>query len=404
MNKKNAVSAILVTSFLFFLFCGKGREENPDVNVIHNDKTPGEPSVSLVFHPDESFGTICDEAWAYPTKLLPDDEGNIYVFDDGAEKPTFYRFDESGRLTLTKSFNRGQGPGELGMMNPYFDSSGCLHIFDRYSHRLIVLDEDFEYKDMVKFETNLFHVQADSNNFIYGFAMGTPNEEQRKPPIVFPEYLGRFSADGNLLSKIFDYTTFSIRISGSKGIIYAYPRYGIHRISGENEIYYAQSDLYEINIKDSHGILLKKIIKEADKILITDSDIRRNIQFGGPIPTGREFETAAASEHKPYIDDFLILDNGYLLVMTYEYDDGEHDTVRADLFDETGRFLTKVDVPGYYGAYSPFLWMKKAKAVQGDYFYTIRENETGEVYCLRRYRMELRGIELSSSAASSARE
>jgi hypothetical protein len=86
----------------------------------------------------------------------------------------------------------------------------------------------------------------------------------------------------------------------------------------------------------------------------------------------------------------IILENNFLLVLTYKYDDGNHNTILADLFDEKGIFVSTVEVPTYFSPYisDPGFFKSNTNALyRRNYFYTITMDEDSEKFTLTRYRI-----------------
>ena len=255
MNKIFQLCLIFVLIVSLFVACQKGQDNSlDDIKTINNEDIPQKPSLSISFKEDFTLR----ENWIGPAKLLPDDKGNLFVFDEEDKNPTIYKFNNSGELIQKKSFNKGQGPGDFNFMDPDFSSEGKLCIFDKLSRRLTILDNNLEFTDSIKLEKSLFYFRLDSNDFIYGFYSGVPDIEQRKNHEM-SKILAKFSPEGGHPRKIFEYSAKFPFMKDGVLYIYLYGPSCIFKIDESNNIYYAETGKYEINIFSPSGKMIKKI-------------------------------------------------------------------------------------------------------------------------------------------------
>lgn len=380
---KKLICFILILSS-FFLYigvlnisCQKGKEEKEEgyVKVITNEGRPQNPSLSLTFVENLS---ITKEGWL-PAEIEVDDEDNIYVFVE--TEMSIYKFDALGNGILKKAFPKGQGPGDFNFMDPYISSDGKLYIYDKMLRKITTLNKNCEIQETIKIEGLAYILRIDSKgNMIFWVGKSSPSGHKH--------VLSKFSSSGKLLYEIFEYFTPSPEINEEK-MIFSWPLYftsGIYKLDSDDNIYYAVTDKYEINVVSSEGQLVKRIEKTSQSRKVTKKDIESvtpSVKETAPFKT-----KFIAPEHVPYIADFFILDNKYLLVVTHEngYD---KETLVADLFDEKGIFQTRVEVPKYYQ------WnidistsiMKKKAVYKKNHFYTIEADGSEENFYVKRYKM-----------------
>ena len=165
-----------------------------------------------------------------------------------------------------------------------------------------------------------------------------------------------------------------------------YDTSGMFKLDPDDNVYFAMSDKYEINIVSPQGQSVKKIVKEGQSRKVTKRDIEiLTPPTNGASPYKIEY---IAPEHVPYIADFFILDNKHLLVITHE-NDYDEETLAGDLFDEKGVYQTKVNVPKYYGwyRYTEFFGIKKNALYKKSHLYTIESDENEENFYIKRYKM-----------------
>lgn len=347
-------------------------QSTKDVITITNENKPQGPLIYLKFEKDLA---ITKELWD-PSRLLIDDEENIYVYSDKA----LIKFNPQGVELSIKQLPRGQGPGEFRSSDPYFSTDGLLYIFDTMHRRLTVMDKNYEIQRMqkVNFLGDIFRLDSRSNMyFLVGKAL--PKTRMRNKVV-----LTKLSPSGKLLHEIDSYETGVQRdVSGVLHSFYYGPQMR-YKIDSRDNIYYAMSDKYEINILSPEGRLIKKILKKGNSRKITDKEIEKY----NPRPKSKSGRSVIdMPKHMPFIADIFVLDNGYLLVVTYENSD-DTPTLAGDLIDEKGVYRARVQVPKYHYWYWLFQATKSMAVYKNNNFYTIEADEDEENYWVKRYRMD----------------
>ncbi len=395
MGGKSRIIYLCICLLLNSTYCNRRSEKGSQTQQAYGTgKLSTKASVadlSLVFAEDLDF----KESWIWPTKLLINAEQELYVFDDEDKYPTIYRFDRSGKLLSKNSFHRGQGPGDFAFMDPAFARADRMYIFDRSIRRLSLLDSALSVKKTVVFERSLFDIKTDGQGFIYGFFYGEQTRDQVRTQ-TNPIILGRFSDNGNLVSEIARYEeTLITKVDESTLQENFYVPYGIYKISDDGRIYFAASNERGIRVFDSKLRLLKTIPLITKMSEIRKEDIERTkLRIYGPGYPARErmffkLQFGSALKYKPFIEDFFILENGYLLVLNYEHDDINHNGICADVYDDFGRHITRVTVPGYFNRYSSKTAYMKTRALKDNYLYTIEGEYGGDEFFVKRYRISL---------------
>lgn len=72
--------------------------------------------------------------------------------------------------------------------------------------------------------------------------------------------------------------------------------------------------------------------------------------------------------------------------MTFE-NNYEEKTLAGELFDESGIFQTRVEVPKYYGWFDLMGPIDSFACVKKDHFYKIETDESEEHFYVKRYKM-----------------
>ncbi len=378
---------VLISLFLFNISCRKEKEsQEGDTEIIVNEDAPQNPSLSLRFEENLS---ITREGW-WPADVVVDDEENIYVF--GEAENFIYKFDSQGNEIFKKVFPKGQGPGDFNFMDPYFSSDGKFYLFDKVPQRITILNKACEIQDSTEIKGRRFLLRMDSKGNMFFFVskiLPIPKTSEMVDKAYIKKVLTKYTPSGKLLNELFEFNSPGVERRDREKMISYWPLFdtsGMYKLDSDDNVYFAMSDKYEINIVSPQGKLVKKIVKEGQSRKVTKRDVEiLTPPTNGASPYKIKY---IAPEHMPYITDFFILDNKYLLVITHE-NDYDEETLAGDLFDEKGVYQTKVNVPKYYGCfrYTEFYGIKKKGLYKKNHFYTIESDEYEENFCVKRYEM-----------------
>ena len=351
-------------------------KEAEDLHVIVNKNRPENPALSLKFEEDLS---LTREGW-WPSKVLVDDEENIYVSQ--VKGNMIYKFDSKGNEILKKEFPKGQGPGEFTSMAPRFSSDGRFFIYDRRQLRLTIMNSNYEIQNTLKFNEYrwVFHLDSEANMYFWVVKFLPRTKDANRVVLT------KFSLSGEIIHEVFEYI-WSIYAVDGKRIEHKHPLYkpyGMYKLDSRNNVFYAMSCTYEINVISPEGKKIKKIVKKGQSRKITDKEIKKAMSF---FPfASKPSNMIAIPEFMPYIADFFIMENTYILVITFE-DDFDKRTLAGDLFDENGIFQARVEVPKYYRWFDLMGPGNSNALVKGNHFYTIEADETEENFYVKRYKI-----------------
>ncbi len=106
----------------------------------------------------------------------------------------------------------------------------------------------------------------------------------------------------------------------------------------------------------------------------------------GKIPSKYKF---SLPKYYPFICNFFILQNNFLLVLTYENDNICFDSIKGDIFNEKGEYISKVEAPFYFDPYLSEHGHKEntSALLKGEYFYTlVVDKDTGKT-SIKRYKL-----------------
>lgn len=370
-----AVIALLFTS------CQKEKEEATqkiktaeEFEVVENENKPQGPPVLLKFVEDLS---ITEEGW-WPRNIMVNEK---YIYVLIGKEYQLIKYDHDGIEVSRKIFREGQGPGEFQIMDPCLSSDGSLFIADFSQHRLTVMDKEYKIQKISKLDLYGMAFRLDPKGNLYFLTIKYLPEQPSQNKVV----LAKYAPSGSTLYEIDEYiwgpTYNTIKGKYLDELFRPQLKY---KIDSHDNIYYAMTDKYEINKVSSEGELIRKIKKKGQTRKVTQEDIDKAM----PSPSGAsrvkyEYNIPA---HMPCIADLFILDNGYLLVVTFENDIGDS-TLGGDLFDDKGIYSARIQIPKYY-RWDYLLMPSKNYAISSkNYFYTLEASEDEKDFYVKRYKM-----------------
>lgn len=345
-----------------------------DFSEIVNEAQPRAPLLEVQFVLDL---TLRQEAWT-PHALLVDKAGAIHVFS--GKNNTLTRFDAAGRETLRKDFKAGQGPGEFGFFDPEFTPDGKLLVLDGRQRRLTTFDKGFNLLGMSKIGLwgDNFLLDSASNMFflVMKFLPGTRDRQLL--------VLTKCSPEGRLLHEIHEYEWGLTR--DGRGVYHgdAYRTQVKYQVDAQDDLWYAATDRYEIHVISPGGQLVRRIVKKSEPRKLTDEEVA---EFRPKDP--RSMVVNDIPDRVPPIAGLFLLDQGLLLVITWESLESERDLV-GDVFDGQGVFRARVRVPKYDGWNFHMAPSMPLAMAHGGYFYTVETPEDGEETLVRRYKVIIR--------------
>ncbi|MGA2531440.1 MAG: hypothetical protein ABSG19_00245 [Candidatus Aminicenantales bacterium] len=343
----------------------------PDFIEVTNDEKPRPPLVDVKFVLDL---TLRQEGWS-PHALLVDNGGAIHVFS--GKDNTLTRFDAAGRETLRRDFKSGQGPGEFGFFDPGFTQDGRLLVLDGRQRRLTAFDGDLKLLGISRVALWGDNFRLDSLSSMYLMVMKfLPNTRDRQLLV-----LTKCSPEGKPVYEIHEYEWGLYR--DSTGIYHgqAFRSQVKYQIDARDNLWYVATDRYEIHIVSPEGKLVRRIIKKGDPRKLTGAEIE-GIKTKDP----RSKVVYDVPERVPPIADLFLLDQGYVLVVTFE-SQPESGELIGDIFDGQGIFRARARVPKYDGWNFLMAPSKPLALARGGFFYTVETPEGGDDTVVKRYKI-----------------
>jgi hypothetical protein len=363
INKKNVAPIILFLSFLLvFVSCQKKEaewkgtiEEMDGVTVIKNPKEPmyGEDVFSLEEELSIGEAEGREEYMFSPIRSIAvDGEDRIYVLETrGALVKVF---DRNGEYLRTIG-RRGQGPGELNVPIALSITNDNTVAVEDFMRGITFYSPEGEFIKSLS-AARYFFIGAITNS---------------QGSIVARTRISDSEKTGYEL-KMFDSslehpkTLMTITSLRSNSIEIFSPNL-FWQAGKDGSVVVGYSQNYELQVFNSEGELVKKIIKDNDPVEISQSQIEEATKV---IPSDRKLDIP-----KFYcaFQRFTMDDEGKIFVQTYEKTEDE-EGFYYDVFNSEGKFMAKIPLK-----IRPRVWKKKK-------LYSIEEDEEGYQY-IKRYKI-----------------
>lgn len=292
-----------------------------------------------------------------------DNEGNIFALDSKEDKIKV--FDKYGKHLRTFG-KKGPGPGEWqAPSRMHLTPDGKLAILDSRNNRIAFYSLRGEcLSEISTARWQFLQLRIDSRSHIYADNLAFSNKG-------VSQKLLKFDSGLNLLATVAE------NQSDTKlpRINIMTDRFVYDLIQGD-QLAWAYTTRYEIQILNPEGKTIKKIVKDYDPIDITERDKREIIKerYGeeGP-PQGMILEFPP---HFYPIFSIVVDDKGWFYVRTHEKDSKGNYSI--DVFNSEGIYSTKFSLPA----------IDILSVVRKDKLYSfVYENEEG-IPQVKRYRLE----------------
>jgi len=327
---------------------------------VQNPKEPIHSGPVLSISLDWTIGGIKTnkrDLFSYPKDLAVDPEGNVYVLDslDRAVK----KYDQAGRFVWSIG-RTGQGPGEFQGIPyglSYHPLAKSLMVMDP-AGRLSWFLPDGGFIRSVKLSQGIvFSALCDSAGKIY----------LRKDAQDGTHRLIVLDAEGRgVLSEI-------MKIPQKSGGNPFGP-YGSWTIDAMDSLIYGFGEPYELQVFDSGGRLIRKIVKLYDPVRIPKFMLDK--YRATDVPPGLTLPRVTRT-HMPAFGNFFVDDRGRLFVHTWDgTSEGREELY--DIFDADGRFFGRVSLNLRFYRDGHVCVLRKDK------LYALEEGEE-EVGIVRRY-------------------
>jgi hypothetical protein len=298
-----------------------------------------------------------DNWFSFLNALAVDDAGNIYTLDP---KDVRIRvFDPDGKHL--RSFGRkGQGPGEFsGPGSLRILPDNILEVFDVLNSRLSYFTLDGKsLRDVPMARLGFFKIDAK------GFFCLHRREPKGNRMV---EELVKLDPD---LKRVL--TIHSFEHPWNPRLINPFPETYLFEPLKTSETVWMITSEYKINVIDSEGKLIRRIVKDYNPVKITAADREKYLMAE---PQDQKYEFPQSYPPANWVNGLIIDDAGWIYLRTYEKDD--QGRIYHDVFDQDGRFVGRLCIPE----------SERASVIMKNKIYClISESEEG-IPLVKRYRM-----------------
>ncbi len=271
-----ALTLILAVGLAILVFCpthsyGQKIKTENGIPVVYNPKEPvnikGSPT-QLILRPDLLIGEEAgDEKYMFSElrSVQVDDQGNIYVLDWKDIKIKV--FDAQGKY-LRAFGKKGQGPGEIQMPSRMvMTRTGKLVLLDSANRRIAFYSPAGEcQKELGSAKWNFIRTRVDSRSYIYG-------DDFNFGPKGLSERLLKFDPELNLVSTVFEFFN---ELAPPR--INPLPDRFVYEILSDDRLIWALTSKYELNVIDRDGRPVRKIVKDYERVKVTEEDQKKMIK------------------------------------------------------------------------------------------------------------------------------
>jgi hypothetical protein len=326
---------------------------------------PGNPK-GIRLEPELTIGreNDPDKSMIFAIRAIQVDAGGkIYVLDDKTGQVKVYAPDGGHLRTFGQ---KGQGPGELQSPSRMtMTPDGNLCFLDSGNSRVSIFSpEGACLKETPMTQWRPFRFLPDSRGFGYGDVLDLKDG--------VADILAKMDAK---LNKVATIATLVIAANPNDKMV-AIEMYRLtYQVDRDDQIIWASTGEYEINVVDPDGKPVKKIIRDFDKKDYGKTEKDRLIKqyFQGQNPPADA--DLFFPPHQPVLYYFILDDEGRFYVRTYEADGPGR--FFYDVFDKEGRYFARFALPEE----EMLMVVKKGKA-----YCSIQENKDG-IPQVKRYAM-----------------
>jgi hypothetical protein len=307
------------------------------VRIVRNPKTPvagpgGAPAaVSLVEDLVIGNDTTREDHWfGFLNSLDVDASGNIYTVDPKNIRIRIFAPDGS----LVKAFGReGQGPGEFSGPGGIIAAvDGTFAVSDVLNGRISYFTrEGAHVKDTLYGTYRIVGLVIDGRSNLYAVHVNSPIGDKQTWELI------KFDPDLKPLL-----TIHSISIPFKLRVVNLIPDRLFFALAGDDRLAWMVSNDYAVQVVDSSGKAVMKIIKDRDPQKFTEKDRDKLIKARFPNGAPPQFEIQTP-EYFPAASGFMTDDKGRIYVRTYDTDG--RGGVAMDVFDADGLYVARFFVP-----------------------------------------------------------
>jgi hypothetical protein len=343
MNMRKGRAIFVVLSSLAIIVSAlagqyKVKTEN-GVTIVTNGKKPDPPKGSPTKLVLEEIYTVGggdapDSSFVEISALDVLKDGTVFVLDTKDSRVKV--FDAKGKFL--RAFGKaGQGPGEMNQpVGILITPENEVLVEDALNQRLAVfgLDGTFSRHISTAKALGLSGIQMDGHGLIVARSMGLG--EAGKMSMDVKTYDRDFNPKVKLASFEFPVSLQAkINPFSAMNLLYA--------LDGQGGLYFGSQPGYEIKVLSLEGKPLKTIGREYGPLPITKEDKDEMLALIPNVSGVNVRDMIQFPEYFPAFGNFVLADEGRLLVRTYEKGRAKKEYY-WDVFDADGRYIAKVPI------------------------------------------------------------
>jgi hypothetical protein len=340
--RKGRVVFVVLGSVVFIASVHAGQSKvktENGVTIVTNGKKPDPPKGALTKLILEEIYTVGggdapDSSFVEISALDVLKDGTVYVLDTKDNRVKV--FDAKGKFL--RAFGKaGQGPGEMNQpVGILVTPENEVLVEDALNQRLAVfgLDGTFTRHISTAKALGLSGIQMDGMGRIVARSMGLG--EAGKMSMDVKTYDKDFNPKAKLASFEFPVSLQAkINPFSAMSLLFELDRQGF--------LYFGSQRGYEIKVLSPEGNLLKTIGREYDPVPITKEDKDEMLALIPNVSGVNVRDMIQFPEHFPPFGNFVLADEGRLLVRTYEKGRAKKEYY-WDVFDAEGRYIARVPI------------------------------------------------------------
>lgn len=370
MEKNSYVQTIFI--FLFFVFsiaCTHPKndwqgtiEEVDGVTIVKNPKEPIYEYDVFNFKEELTIGEIEgreEYIFSDVRSIAVSEDEKIFVLD--TKECHIKVFSEKGNYLKTIG-KKGQGPGEMQIpMSVQITPQKEIMVNDSEKLQLLFFSLEGEFLRGVS--------TAKMRNFIGPKVdyKGNIITSYNIPGPTMKSVLIKLNSELDPIFPIHTLELFRLPVMNP-----FFPQF-FWQITKDNNLLWGISTDYEINVMNSEGELIKRILKEYNPVEITEEDKEERLKYlfgDGPVPKGVNIKWP---KHNWVFNDLCIDEYGNIFVGIFEKNQNRSEYC-YDIFDCKGRYIAKIPLP-----IQPQVWKKNK-------LYAIEKDGEGYQF-IKRYRV-----------------
>lgn len=323
-------------------------QENQFIEIENPKKLSPNESIKLELKEDLVIGdNIDNDIFESIATIRVDEESNIYVLDIRASQIKV--FNKNG-AHIRSIGERGQGPGEF-MMPSGMELINNNQIIVSSMGKLSFFSLNGEFQKQIVESLWDRSPGVDSKGNIYQVTV-VPGEK----------YMGEFRKYNSNFKQTLTITSIEKPLPLPQSKRNPFQERILYSVLPDDSVVWGINNRYELNITDIEGNLTRKIMKDYDRIKVTEKYKQDFLNQRSHMSASQKSRYEFPNHFPPY-QHLSTDDLGNIYVWTYESDD--EDSRYFDVFNREGKYISKIKLKSF-----PTCW-------KNNKLYFVRVGEKG---------------------------